>query len=75
MMPQGNVVARMRVLRRLYCLGERGHNRAKGPVLGEPMGQPMPADTRQPGRPLAERPRRLRFVFASRLGVAALARD
>jgi hypothetical protein len=75
MMQQGNVVARMRVLMRLYCLGERGHNRAKGPVLVEPMGKQMPADTRQPWRHLDEMPRRLRFFFASRLGVAALSRD
>ena len=74
-MPQGKVVARRRVLMRLDCLGELGHNRAKGPVLVEPMGKQMHADTRQTGRHLDEMPLRLRFVFASRLGVAALSRD
>jgi hypothetical protein len=33
MMQQGKVIARMRLLMRLYRLGELGHNRAKGFVL------------------------------------------
>lgn len=75
MMHQGKVVARMRVLMRLYRLGELGHNRAKGLVVVEPMGKQMHADKRQTGRNLDELPLRLRFFFESRLGVAALARD
>jgi len=75
MMQQGKVVARMRVLMRLYRLGELSHNWAKGLVLVEPMGKQMHADTRQTGRNLDEMPLRLRFFFASLLGVAALSRD
>ena len=75
MMQQGKVVARMRVLMRLYRLGELGHNRAKGLVVVEPMGTQMHADTRQTGRHLDEMPLRRRFFFASLLGVAALSHD
>ena len=75
MMQQGKVVARMRVLMRLYRLGELGHHRAQGLVLVEPMGKQMHADTRQTGRNLDEMPLRLRFFFASLRGVAALSRD
>src|SRR5207248_9783187 len=75
MMQQGKVIARMRVFMRLYGLGELGHNRAKGLVLVEPMGQQMHTDTRQTGRHLDEMPLRLRFFFESRLGVAALSLD
>ena len=46
MMQQGKVVARMRVLMRLYRLEKLSHNRAKGLVLSEPMGKHMHADTR-----------------------------
>ena len=74
-MQQGKVVARMRVLMRLYCLGELGHNRAKGLMLVEPMGKQMHADKRQTGRNLDEMPLRRRFFFESRLGVAALSLD
>ena len=75
MRQQGKVVARMRVLMRLYRLRELGHNRAKGLVLVEPMGKQMHADTRQTGRNLDEMPLRLSFFFESRLGVAALSLD
>ena len=75
MMQQGKVIARMRLLMRLYRLGELGHNRAKGLVLVEPMGKQMHADTRQTGRHLDEMPLRLRFFFESPLGVAALSLD
>jgi len=75
MMQQGKVVARMRVLMRLYRLGELGHHRAQGLVLVEPMGKQMHADKRQPGRNLDEIPLRLRFFFESLLGVAALSLD
>ena len=72
---QGKVLARMRLLMRLYRLGELSHNWAKGLVLVEPMGKQMHADTRQTGRNLDEMPLRLRFFFESLLGVAALSRD
>ncbi len=43
-MQQGKVVARMRLLLGLYRLRELSHNRVKGLLLVEPMGQHMPAD-------------------------------
>ena len=75
MRQQGKVVAWMCVLMRLYRLRELGHNRAKGLVLVEPMGEQMHPNTRQPVRDLDELPLRLSFFFARLLGVAALSRD
>ena len=75
MMQQGKVVARMRGFMRLSHLRELGHNRAKGRVLVEPMGQQRHADKGQTGRNLDEMPLRLRFFFATLLGVAALSLD
>ena len=72
MRQQGNVIARLRLLMRLYRLGELGHHRAKGLVLVEPMGKQMHADKGQTGRNLDEMPLRRRFFFESLLGVAAL---
>ena len=45
MMPQGKVIARMRLLIGLYRLRELSHNRVKGMLLVEPMGKHMHADT------------------------------
>ena len=74
-MQQGKVIARMRLLMRLYRLRELGHNRAKGIVLVEPMGKQMHADKRQMGHNLDEMPLRLSFFFASPLGAVALCLD
>jgi len=75
MMQQGKVIARMRVLMCLYRLGELGHNRAKGLVLGEPMGKQMHADTRQTGHNVDEMPLRLSLFFERSLGAVALCLD
>ena len=45
----------------LYRLCELSHNRAKGLVLVEPLGQQMHADKRQPRHNLDEMSLRLRF--------------
>ena len=65
----------MRLLLGLYRLCELSHNRVKGMLLVEPMGNHMHADTGQTGRNLDQLPLRLRFFFESLLGVAALSRD
>jgi hypothetical protein len=75
MMQQGKVIARMRLLMRLYRLGELGHNRAKGLVLVEPMGKQMHADKRQTGHNVVEMPLRLSLFFESSLGAVALYLD
>ena len=60
---------------RLDRLGELGHNRAKGRVLVEPMGEQMHADKRQTGHNLDKMPRRLSFFFERSLDAVALCRD
>ena len=75
MMHQGKVIARRRLLMRLYRLGELGHNRAQGLVLVEPLGTQRHADTRQTGHNLDEMSLRRRFFFARSLGAVALSRD
>jgi hypothetical protein len=75
MMQQRKVIVRMRLLMRLYRLGELGHNRAKGLVLVEPMGKQMHADTRQTGYNLDEMALRRSFFFERSLGVGALCLD
>jgi hypothetical protein len=75
MMQQGKVIARMCLLMRLYRLGELGHHRAKGLVLGEPMGKQMHADKRQTGHNVDEMPLRLSLFFESSLGAVALGLD
>jgi hypothetical protein len=75
MMLQGKVIARRRVLMRLYRLGELGHNRAKGLVLIEPMGQQMHADKRQTGQNVDEMPLRRSLFFERSLGAGALGLD
>ena len=75
MMQQGKVIARMRLLMRLYRLGELGHNQAKGLVLVEPMGKQMHADKRQRGHNVDEMPLRLSLFFESSLGAVALCLD
>src|SRR6266436_3192158 len=75
MMQQGKVIARLRLLMRLYRLGELGHNRAKGLVLVEPKGKQIHADKRQTGHNLDEMPLRLRLFFESSLGAGALCLD
>ena len=75
MMPQSKVIARMRVFIRLYRLCELSHNRAKGLVLVEPLGQQMHADKRQPRPNLDEMSLGRRCFFASSLGAVALSLD
>src|SRR5438132_8339532 len=75
MMQQSKVIARMRLFMRLYRLCELSHNRAKGLVLVEPLGQQMHADKRQPRHNLDEMSLRLRFFFASSLAAVALSLD
>jgi hypothetical protein len=75
MRQQGTVIARMRVLLRLYRVGELGHNRAKGLVLIAPMGQQMHADKRQTGQNVDEMPLRRSLFFERSLGAVALCLD
>jgi hypothetical protein len=75
MMPQGKVIARMRLRMRRYRWGKLGHNRPQGLVLVEPMGPQMHADQRQTGHHVDEMPLRLRLVFERSLGAVALCLD
>ena len=74
-MQQGKVVVWIRVLMVVYRLREPSHNRAKGIVLGKPMGQEMHAHKRQTGGNLDETPLRLRVFFERSLGAVALCLD
>ena len=67
----GPGIARLRWLMRLSRVGERGHTRATGLVVGAPMGTQRHADQRPPGHNLDERPLRLSLFFARALGAVA----